>query len=71
MAGVCVLRMPSLSREKSATALQFEEMMDQIQMEKSKLSDFELEVMEHKRAREERIKKALEDERPESEVCHC
>lgn len=69
VAGICVLRMPSLSREKSLLALQHEEMVDQIRMEKSRLSEFELEQLEHERAKEERIEKALEDERPESEVC--
>lgn len=64
-----VQRMPSLSQEKTPLALQHEEMLDQIEDEKSKLSNFELEVLEHNRVKKQRIKKALEDEQSETRVC--
>ena len=63
--------MPSLSREKDPLAKEYEELQDQIKLEKSRLSDFELEELEHERAKKAREVKALEDERPESEVKNC
>ena len=65
---VFVHRMPSLSRVKSQLALKHEELLDQVREEKSKLSDFELEELEHNRVKRERIKKAQEDEQLETKV---
>ncbi len=65
---MCVIRMPTLSGQKSPLIVDFEGLQDQVWLEKSKLSDFELEELDYKRTKEEKIQKALEDERPESEV---
>jgi hypothetical protein len=61
VAAACVQRMPILSREKSALEFKYEEMKDQARMERSKLSDFELEEQEYESMKRERIKKAQEE----------
>ena len=53
--------MPSLGRERTALELEYREMSDQIKMEKSKLSDFELEELSFECMKKARLKKAQED----------
>jgi len=60
--------MPTLCRSKEPVVEEFEQLQDQVWLEKSKLSDFELQVLEFERSKKAREKKALEDERPEAEV---
>lgn len=62
MAAVCVQRMPTLSQEKAAFELKYEEMKDHVGVEKSKLSDFELEELEFGRVKAARIKIAQEED---------
>ena len=59
---MCVQRMPTLSREKTALEMEHEELQDQVRMERSKLSDFELEELDYEAAKKARIKKALEED---------
>ena len=61
VAAVCVQRLPSLSREKTALELEYEEMKNQIRIERSKLSDFELEEQKHEKLVQARIKMASEE----------
>lgn len=53
--------MPTLSREKSALEVKYEQTRAQVKMEKSKLSDFELEEKEFESMKKARIKKAQEE----------
>lgn len=62
VAATCVQRMPTLGREKTPLELEYEQMKDQLWLERSKLSDFELEEAEQERIKKARIKKALEDD---------
>lgn len=54
--------MPSLSREKTEIELQYEDMKDMLRMEKSRLSDFELEEAKHVAMKKERQRRALEED---------
>ena len=54
--------MPTLSREKHALELKYEQMKDQVRAERSKLSDFELEERDYERKKKARIKKAQEED---------
>ena len=66
---IYVQRMPSLSRENTPLVIQHKEMLDQVLREKSKLSDFELEMLVHNRSKKDRMKKTLEDEQSKTRVC--
>ena len=59
---VCVQRMPKIVQEKTELELKYEKLKDQVRMERSKLSDFELEELEFEAMKKARIKKALEEE---------
>ncbi len=54
--------MPTLSTEKTALELQYEQMREQVRIEKSKLSDFELEELDFESMKKARIKKAQEED---------
>ena len=62
VAAICVQRMPTLGREKTALELQFQEMKDQVRMEKSKLSDHELEEVEFEKLKKVRVQKAQDEQ---------
>ena len=62
VAAVCVQRFPKLSRERTNLEQRFEEMMDTVRAERSRLSDFELEEREQLRRKRERERKALEED---------
>ena len=68
VAGVCVVRMPTLCRNEDPLVEEFKQLQDQVWFEKSRLSHFELQVLGFERAKKAREKKALEDERPEAEA---
>lgn len=53
--------MPTLSREKTALEVKHEEMSDQVRLERSKLSDYELEERNFESMKKARIKKAQEE----------
>ena len=59
---MCVQRFPTLSREKADLEKRYEEMFDTVRVERSRLSDFELEEKEHLRQKKERERRALEDD---------
>lgn len=69
VSAVCVQRMPSLSRDKTDIELRYEQLKDKIRIEKSKLSDFELEEAEHLAIKKEREKRALEEDLDLTQVC--
>ena len=62
MTAVCVQRMPVLSRERTDLEIRYQEMSDQVRMERSRRSDFELEEMEFDKVKKARIKKAQEED---------
>ena len=59
---MCVQRFPKLSREKTDLEQQYEEMIDTVRAERSRLSDFELEEKEQLRQKRERERRALEED---------
>lgn len=61
MAAACVQRIPTLSREKCSLELEYEQMKDQVRVEQSKLSDFELEERDYESRKKARMKKAQEE----------
>lgn len=71
VAAVCVQRMPTISREKTALELRYEELKDQTRLERSKRSDFELEELKFERVKEARIKKAQDEAIDDLKVCLC
>ena len=71
VSAVCVQRMPSLTREKTAMELRYEEMKDTLRAERSRMSDFELEELEHFKMKKERQKRALEEDMDTAPVCAC
>ena len=54
--------MPSLTREKTALECDYQQLSDQVRVERSKLSDYELEELEYERVKKARIKKAQEED---------
>jgi len=60
--------MPSLSKEKTEFELRVENLKDKLRVERSRLSDFELEERENKRLIAEREKRALEEDIDPSKV---
>ena len=68
MVAICLQRMPVLSREKALLEVEYEQLSDQIKMERSKLSDFELEEQKYEEMKKARIKKALEED-VDTKVC--
>lgn len=62
VSAVCVQRMPSITREKTDIEQCYEELKDALRMEKSRLSDFELEEAKHFEMKKERQRKALEED---------
>ena len=69
VSAVCVQRIPSLSQDKTDIELQYEQLKDTIRMEKSQLSDFELEEAEYLAIKKEREKRALEEDLDLTQVC--
>ena len=62
VAAVCVQHMPTLGREKTDLELRYLQMKDQCRVEKSKLSDHELEEIAFERLKKARVLKAQEEE---------
>ncbi len=62
VAAACVQRMPTLGREKTALDQRYQELKDQVRVEKSKMSDHELEEIEFKKAEKARVQKAQEEQ---------
>lgn len=68
VAAVCVQRFPILSREKLELELRYEALKDIMREERSRLSDFELEELEHNQKKRERERRALEEDLDERQV---
>ena len=54
--------MPSLTREKTAMELRYEELKDTLRAERSRMSDFELEEVKHLKMKKERQRRALDED---------
>ena len=66
--------MPSLVREKSDIEQRYEGLKDMLRLERSRLSDFELEEAKHTAMKRERQKRALEEDLDVTQVqylCSC
>ena len=59
---MCVQRMPSLVRQKSDLEQRYDDLKDTLRLERSRLSDFELEEAKHAAMKREREKRALEED---------
>lgn len=62
VSSVCLARFPKLTRQKTELQLQFEAIQEQLRLERSRLSDYELEEIKIKEIMEEIQKKAKLDE---------
>lgn len=67
-AAACLQRFPVVSGEKGALEQQYEEFMEQLRFEKSRLSDYELEELREKEKVEARQKKALEEDLSDAQL---
>ena len=65
---ICVQRFPTLAREKTPFELEYQTLREQIYVENSRLSDFELEEREILRKKRAREKKAMEEDIDVSQV---
>ena len=68
VAGVCIQRFPTLTPDKTDLEQRFEEMQSVMRVERSRLSDFELEEAEYLRKKKERERKAQEEDLEELQV---
>lgn len=59
---VCVQRLPSLSREKTDVERRYQKLKEQLRVERSRLSDHELEEREYVKQKRERERQALEED---------
>ena len=62
VSSVCLARFPKLTRPKTELQLQFEAVQEQLKLERSRLSDYELEEIKIKEIMEEIARKAKLDE---------
>lgn len=62
VSSVCLARFPKLTRPKTELQLQFEAVQEQLRLERSRLSDYELEEIKIKEIMEEIARKAKMDE---------
>ena len=65
---MCVQRFPTLSQEKTDIEQRYEELRETLRLERSQLSDFELEEAEHLQRKRERERRALEEDMDETQV---
>lgn len=68
VAGVCVQRFPILTPNKTDLEHRFEEMQSVMRVERSRLSDFELEEAEYRKKKKERERQAQEEDLGELQV---
>ena len=67
-AAACVQRFPVIGSEKGALERRYEEFMEQIRFEKSRLSDYELEELREKEKIDARQKQALEQDLSDAQL---
>lgn len=67
-ASACLQRFPVVSREKRGLERQYEDFLEQLRFEKSRLSDYELEELKEKEKLEARRKQALEEDLSDAQL---